>query len=229
MSMRRHAGVLAVLVLALAAPAAPATAEPGPLDLPGVPLPAETPEVPAAAPVATEAPRISGRASVGRTLEVSDGRWDVADVTFTYRWARDGVAIPGAIYGAYDVRPADTGHRISAVVSASHPERPAGSATAVSRLVARAATSVKVLVPRTRQGRKPRLRIAVTAYKLAPRGAVRVTYGGRVIAKRARLRSGQVAVQLPRRRAGRYQLKVSYLPREGFHRSRGHATVRVRR
>jgi hypothetical protein len=224
MSMRRHhAGVLTVLALALGAvtPVSPAAAEPSDVLPPAAP----------AAPVATVAPRITGQVAVGHTLEVSDGHWDVADVTYSYQWLSDGVPVPGAVYGAFDLRRADVGKRISAVVTASAPERPTGSAGDTSRRVAPAATTTKVIVPqRTRAGRTVRLRVQVTAYKLAPRGAVRVTYGGRVVAKRLRLRGGQAGVTLPRRRrAGRFGVTAVYLPADAFRPSTGRAKVRVRR
>lgn len=228
---RRHttrilgAGALALGVLAAPATSA-AAADPSVLD---VLLPPAPPAAPAA-PVATVAPRITGTVAVGRTLEVSDGQWDVDGLTFSYQWFSDGRPVPGAVYGAYDVRRVDLGRRIFAAVVASAPDRPTGVAADISRRVAPARTSVKVVVPhRTRAGRPVRLRVAVAAYRVVPRGTVRVTYGGRVVRARLRLRGGQAGLQLPRRQAGRQVVKVVYRPADGFRASTGRATVRVRR
>ena len=73
-------------------------------------------------------PSISGSASVGQTLTCLPGTWS-GSPQFSYRWARDGVAIAGATGSTHLVSAAEAGHTITCVVSAGNA---AGSAGPVS-------------------------------------------------------------------------------------------------
>lgn len=71
-----------------------------------------------AATVTAGTPTISGSTAVGSTLTVSEGTWDPVDVTFTYEWRRDGVAIGGApSTNTYVTESADIGTSITVLVT----------------------------------------------------------------------------------------------------------------
>ena len=62
----------------------------------------------ASAPVNTTAPSISGTPEVGQTLTASTGTWTgTAPITYTYKWKRNGVDIPGATGSTYVAQAAD--------------------------------------------------------------------------------------------------------------------------
>jgi subtilisin family serine protease len=108
------------------APAPPAAA-------PIVSNPAASPPA-VAAPVNVAAPRLRGRARVGRRLRVEPGRWNPASVRLAYRWrrcARSGArcrTIRGARRQTYRVTRRDRGHRLRAMVVATND----GGATTVA-------------------------------------------------------------------------------------------------
>jgi len=70
----------------------------------------------AAAPALQVPAVISGTPAVGQVLSGPAGDWDIAGVTTTYQWTRDGVAIPGATFKTYVVAPADAEHELGLVV-----------------------------------------------------------------------------------------------------------------
>lgn len=72
------------------------------------------------APVNIVAPSISGTFTVGQTLTLSDGTWDgFPTIAFSRQWLRDGAPIAGATGSTYVLVDADTGHIISATVTAT--------------------------------------------------------------------------------------------------------------
>jgi subtilisin family serine protease len=71
-----------------------------------------------AAPVATEAPAISGNPRVGARLTATPGTWDPADVSTSFQWLRDGQPIEGATSSTYRVVRADVGTTLSVRVTA---------------------------------------------------------------------------------------------------------------
>jgi hypothetical protein len=73
------------------------------------------------APVNTVAPAISGTATIGQTLSVSDGTWTgTAPITYTYQWKRDGVNIGSATNSTYQLVDADFGAEITCTVTATN-------------------------------------------------------------------------------------------------------------
>lgn len=64
---------------------------------------------------------IVGRASNGWTLFAQTANWSPTDVTLSYQWLRDGVAIPGAVRFRYTLTSADVGRRISLAVTGTSP------------------------------------------------------------------------------------------------------------
>jgi subtilisin family serine protease len=90
----------------------------------------------AAAPVATEAPSISGTPKVGRTLTADPGTWDPAEVTVAYQWLRNGEPIEGATSERYRVTRDDQGAALSVRVTATAEGNPnAGTATSAEVFV----------------------------------------------------------------------------------------------
>jgi len=70
-----------------------------------------------------DAPVITGTAAVGQVLTAADGTWlplDTANLTFTYAWQRDGVAIGGETASTYTTVAGDSGHTITCVVTATY-------------------------------------------------------------------------------------------------------------
>jgi uncharacterized protein YfiM (DUF2279 family) len=87
-----------------------------------------TANVAGTAPVNTVAPAISGTATIGSTLTISDGTWTGAPApTFSYQWQRVTTNISGATSSTYVVQLADAGNTIRCVVTATNV---AGSASA---------------------------------------------------------------------------------------------------
>ncbi|GAA1948000.1 S8 family serine peptidase [Microbacterium aquimaris] len=84
----------------------------------------------AAAPEAVVLPEITGTTKVGRTLEVTPGEWEPAEVDLAYQWQRDGAPIDGATSTTYTVTRDDVGTTLSVRVTATA----AGNANAGSAL-----------------------------------------------------------------------------------------------
>jgi hypothetical protein len=108
-------------------------------------LPAGGSAVTQAVPNNTIEPRITGSATVGSTLNATQGSWSGSPTSFAYQWVRcprDGglptgancAAIGGASTSSYVVATADVGFRLRVRVTASNAD---GSATAASNATAR--------------------------------------------------------------------------------------------
>src|SRR5215475_7696726 len=79
----------------------------------------------AAVPSNSAAPTISGTASVGQTLTVSNGTWSGAPTSFSYQWQRCSSRtscsdITGATNHTYTVASADNGDALRAQVTATN-------------------------------------------------------------------------------------------------------------
>lgn len=113
--MKLKGGVVALVVIALAAIFAAAAR--------------------AAAPVNSALPTISGTAKVGATLTASDGTWTNSPTTFAYQWQRcasDGTGcgdITGATSKTYSPSTGDVGHALRVSVTAGNSD---GKASATS-------------------------------------------------------------------------------------------------
>jgi hypothetical protein len=111
---------------------APPGAGPAPLP-PGTSRPGPAPATPLAviaAPRRVTAPRVAGKAVVGRTLSCGKGTWTGSALTFRYAWTRNGKRVAGATVARYRLKSKDTRRRIACLVTASNA---AGSASATAR------------------------------------------------------------------------------------------------
>lgn len=90
------------------------------------------------APVATAEPVVTGTVAAGDVLATSNGTWSNGPTSYTYQWERCGTdgtgcaSISGATGPAYTVAAGDSGHTVTAVVTASNG---AGSASATAPIV----------------------------------------------------------------------------------------------
>lgn len=82
-------------------------------------LPTVTMKYPAPRPIAK--PKIVGDAIAGQALRVVDGVWETDDITFTYRWLRDG-KFTGVTSPTYKLGVLDIATEISVKVLASAPD-----------------------------------------------------------------------------------------------------------
>jgi hypothetical protein len=81
-----------------------------------------------AAPVASKVPTISGTAKVGSRLSVNNGTWTVPNLTYTYQWFSNGVAIPQATASTYTLKSAQQGKKITVKVIVSRTGYETGAA-----------------------------------------------------------------------------------------------------
>lgn len=80
-------------------------------------------DAPAAAPVNTVLPAITGTAQDGQVLSVSDGTWTGNPVpTYTYQWFVDVVPQAGEIANTYTCKTADVGQTVYCEVTATNTE-----------------------------------------------------------------------------------------------------------
>ncbi|MCI0601130.1 MAG: hypothetical protein L0Y60_16760 [Beijerinckiaceae bacterium] len=73
-----------------------------------------------AVPVNTALPAVTGTATVGQTLSVSNGTWTNTPTGFAYQWKRAGVNITGATANTYPLVVLDQGKAITCAVTASN-------------------------------------------------------------------------------------------------------------
>ena len=73
-----------------------------------------------AAPVNTVLPALTGTATVGNTLTLSDGTWTGAPTSYAYAWLRDGVAISGETVNTYEITMTDVATSLVGRVTATN-------------------------------------------------------------------------------------------------------------
>ena len=103
-------------------------------------IPTGTTTTPAESPVNTALPVLSGTATQGQTLTVSNGSWSNNPTRYSYAWQRCGQGMCGAVSGAtassYTLQAADVGETIEAIVTATNDGGSAAATTAPSATVA---------------------------------------------------------------------------------------------
>ena len=95
----------------------------------------------------TTAPKVVGTPKYGQTLTANKGTWTgvwgLDDVTYAYKWFRDGVAIAGgtSATATYKAKATDVGKSLSVRVTASGPGYTPGIATSAGRLIGKASVA----------------------------------------------------------------------------------------
>lgn len=170
------------------------------------------PTGPAAAPQATTAPVITGTARIGQRLRTTTGAWNVAGVSTSVQWTRNGAPIRGATATTYVLTRADLGTRIGVLVTAAKAGHATGTAQVVRpQPVAKATSRLRVTRPaRVRRGAVVRLTVRVAVSGLTADGQVRVLDGGKRVGT-ARVSKGRAVVRFRATRPGTRTLRVQYL------------------
>ncbi|WP_323792871.1 hypothetical protein, partial [Nocardioides sp.] len=166
----------------------------------------------------------SGRNHYGAQLAVEPGTTDPEDVTTTYAWLRDGIAIEGALEPTYLPTEADVGHAISAQITMAKPRY-----RSIVRTFdfARTTTPSTVGVRTSGRKRKAVVRVRVAAPGTTPSGPVRVKVGR--TKEQGVLDNGFVRVVLDGLKPGERTVKVVFAGDGIAQRSRGVAAVLVRK
>lgn len=173
------------------------------------------------APVNQGKPLVTGTPEVGRTLSVSDGTWDLAGLTFTYQWTRDGEPIAGSTDATYVVTDADRGAELAARVTATRPGHAVGSVLADGLRVpdapdeatpAPSTTKATILGNKIGRGERGEVRVKVTSEgDSVPTGTVTVTAGSKTVeVELTEADGGRVKVTLPKLKPGRYAVAADY-------------------
>ncbi len=166
----------------------------------------------------------SGRNHLGSQITIEPGTTNPEDVTTSYAWFRDGVLIDGAVGPTYAPLETDVGRLISARVTIAKPRY-----RSIERTFdfARTTTSSTVGVRTTGRNRKAAIRVRVAAPGAVPSGPVLVKVGR--TKARGVLDDGFVRVILDGLKPGERTVKVVYAGDGVAQRSRGAATVLVRK
>ncbi|MGW6175306.1 S8 family serine peptidase [Arthrobacter sp. NPDC055138] len=91
----------------------------------------------------TGTPFIVGTGAIGSSLSVNAGAWSPQPVLFSYQWLRDGSSITGATGPTYRLTSADTGSKVSVLVTGTK----SGYATSVRRSAAISAGVLATAAP----------------------------------------------------------------------------------
>ena len=97
--------------------------------------------------VNTEPPVVTGDAVFGTLLQTSRGTWTPDGLTFTFRWARDGVRITGETGRYYRLSSADLGRRVTATVTAHAADGSTASVTTEATARVKRATFANLAAP----------------------------------------------------------------------------------
>ena len=71
-------------------------------------------------PVNTSVPAVSGTATVGSTLTVTNGNWSYVPTSYTYQWMRGATQISGATASTYVIATPDKTFTLSCMVTANN-------------------------------------------------------------------------------------------------------------
>lgn len=165
----------------------------------------------AAAPVNTQAPKISGSAKVGGTLKATAGKWDPQDVTVAYQWLRNGAPIQGATAATYKVTKADVGTTLSVRVTATQQGNinagTADSAGVFVKFTSKTSVAMNRYVGTSAQDYKVTVKVAPSGGAAAT-GTVTVWVNAKKYS--GTLANGAVTISLPKQSKGIKLVTASY-------------------
>lgn len=157
------------------------------------------------------APKVTGKAQIGKTLKVTGGTWSVDNPELAYQWLRGGEPIEGATGTTYRVTADDAGAELSVLVTATA-EGQSGEATSNTVKVAKIDTTVTASTNRLliRSGQTVDVTATVRAgYGVTPTGTVSVLSGGQVVGT-GELVGGKVTISVSGLDRGIHLLTVRY-------------------
>ncbi len=165
------------------------------------------------APVNTAPPAIEGTPEVGKTLTATPGEWDVADLSYSYQWQRDGADIEGATDETYKPVKADAGATLTVVVTASKEGLSSASATSAGVTVKYTA-QVSLALNRSVAFSWQRVKVTVAVVSDGPvSGPVTLTVGKRTFDVTLDSK-GRGSLLLPKLDRGKYTVSASFAGNE---------------
>lgn len=168
---------------------------------------------------------VTGRALVGRTMQLSGGAVSPADATAAYTWRRDGEAIDGATGPTYTLTPADAGSQLSVAMTIAR-DGWLSRKTVVERAAVVSTTSSLTVKTAGKRGQ------AVVWFRLTapgvarPAGTAKVTIGA--IERTITVRKGIGHLVLERLIPGKRAVTVSWLGTDTVLTSSATAKVKVK-
>ena len=161
-------------------------------------------------------PVLSGDPIVGRTLRVTPGQWNVAELSYRYRWQANGADIPDETSAGYTVRGSDQGKVLTVRVTAGAANRT--PATADSNPVSVKYTSKTTLavgknVLTAAQQQTVTVRVVTPAQSAVPVGTVTILVNGRSVRQLPLPSSanGLLKLTLPKFAVGSYSVRATYI------------------
>jgi hypothetical protein len=168
---------------------------------------------------------IDGKATLGHTLTVADGKFKPNTAAVSYQWLRNGVPIAGAVASSYVVAPEDVGRAVAVVVTGSLPGvAPVTQSVAVDR----PPRSIPTLAIRTQRkpGGKVIVHVDVTAPGIAvPDGQVQILIGK--AQRTVQVKNGKAIARFVGVKPGRWKVRVKYSAGTNSRPGKGSDWVRV--
>ena len=163
----------------------------------------------------TAIPMISGTASVGNSLQASNGSWSPAATRFRYQWLRDGAPIPGATSSSYRPAVGDAGRGVSVTVFAGNTGFNEGSAASSTVTVAKLVSTTAAALSKTRIKPIERVKIGVAVTVpgvTGPTGTIMIFDGAKKLKTLTLLstNNGKRGWKLPRLKVGKHKIKAVY-------------------
>jgi len=160
---------------------------------------------------AVVAPQFTGAAKYGAVLVATSGSWNTKGLSYAYQWLRDGTPIPGATSTAYKLGATDIGTQLSVRVTATKAGKAPGTAvSAATARVAKATSSTKVALSKTKvkKGKPLQVRVTVVSSPTAT-GKVTVRVDGKAV-KTLTLKRGKASVNVVVKRKGKHKVTAVY-------------------
>ncbi len=176
----------------------------------------------------TSPAKVTGSPVVGGTLKAVAPTYHQPSVAVGYQWLVGGKPVAGARGASFKVPASAAGKSVSVRVTGTKGDYLADSVTsAPTARVRPAAVKLKAKAPgKVKAGKKPSVKVTVTASGVTPSGTVKVTWGGKSVTKT--LSRGTATVKLAAlRKKGAKKAVVVYRPGTGFTRATTKVTIKV--